>query len=377
MDVDAFCTRPAITCIEPDENPADVLVTATPYTPPPPPVKVASEDRSVLPYRPVPPVDSADDRSLHNADDDLRHLIVVAPVTMLSVVTQSPLAQQCTGPEALQCPAPSADAPPGAVIGANEVCDGEDDCGDAADEHECTAQACQTSFHCPSTRPGRTLCLRSDRICDGRPDCADVSDEAHAMCHATEDKCDTRTSFMCESSTYCIPRAWLCDGEEHCPNGDDEKNCTACANGAFMCKAAGVCVAPWNRCDGRRHCADGSDEEQCSCDQCQGNGAVLCSTSGKQQCIQPHMVCDRKPDCDGGEDEKNCAATLAIVPGGNTTAKAVCHCPSALAHVVCRRTSRRSPLARIEHRVLRSTPISNCDVVLHRFHPQIVVRFIQ
>ena len=62
----------------------------------------------------------------------------------------------------------------------------------------------------------------------------------------------------------CIPNEAVCDGESHCPFGDDEQNCKECNGDAKMCGGGneGICLPKRLLCDGFVDCHfDGSDEK--------------------------------------------------------------------------------------------------------------------
>jgi hypothetical protein len=62
----------------------------------------------------------------------------------------------------------------------------------------------------------------------------------------------------------CIPNKAVCDGENHCPFGDDEQNCKECIGGAKMCgeEKEGICLPKRLLCDGFVDCHfDGNDEK--------------------------------------------------------------------------------------------------------------------
>ena len=64
----------------------------------------------------------------------------------------------------------------------------------------------------------------------------------------------------------CIPKRALCDGDNDCVGGEDEKqNCTAktCATNQFKC-ANNKCITKSYVCDNDNDCGDRSDEKNCS-----------------------------------------------------------------------------------------------------------------
>ena len=83
--------------------------------------------------------------------------------------------------------------------------------------------------------------------------------------------------FQCHDGT-CVGDQLVCDGKQHCINGEDEAKCTGicthstacaqycsykndcrCTRGYFQCQSGG-CIPVGKLCDGASNCADGSDE---------------------------------------------------------------------------------------------------------------------
>ncbi|KAM8939327.1 CD320 antigen [Pelodytes ibericus] len=111
------------------------------------------------------------------------------------------------------------------------------------------------------------------------------------------------SQFQCRDGE-CIPRLWRCDGDNDCPEGEDEVACpqeTSCSG--FRCPD-GRCLALTWKCDGYSDCADGSDEDPQTC------GNVTCPHDKFQclngQCLSSKLVCNGQNDCKDGSDEQGC-----------------------------------------------------------------------
>ncbi|XP_064597469.1 scavenger receptor cysteine-rich type 1 protein M160-like [Liolophura sinensis] len=68
--------------------------------------------------------------------------------------------------------------------------------------------------------------------------------------------------LICRDGLTCVHTEWICDGEQDCPDGDDEEGCNKCSADQFTCKNYECIRSDW-RCDGIPDCQDGSDEDRC------------------------------------------------------------------------------------------------------------------
>lgn len=172
-------------------------------------------------------------------------------------------------PDHSQCPEKWFNCGNGRCISTLWQCDGDDDCGNNADEENC--------------------------------DLGDNPKSSHTVCPPNH--------FHCNGTDICIPDKWVCDGHQDCRSGQDEFNCTKAKSSClgFMCRNAECIPLRW-RCDDIVDCHDESDEHDCPINgtthghhHCtHETGRFLCSNGN---CIDHTAVCDGKKDCEGGEDE--------------------------------------------------------------------------
>ncbi|CAL1546871.1 unnamed protein product [Lymnaea stagnalis] len=108
-------------------------------------------------------------------------------------------------------------------------------------------------------------CIPRDYLCDGEDDCTDKSDEANCNvllpCEPNEFRCN---------NGRCALKIWRCDGDNDCGDRSDEFNCTARIPGApcqvdeFQCRDSEQCIPFSYQCDGEIDCQDRSDEIGCT-----------------------------------------------------------------------------------------------------------------
>lgn len=138
--------------------------------------------------------------------------------------------------------------------------------------------------------PGKCLCP------GGKPV------NANGTCPKADSSCSAEY-FTCKNA-ICVPKLWVCDGENDCGDSSDESNCghTSCQPNMFACKD-GKCIPPYWRCDFDRDCFDGSDEEGCAYQNCTAE-QFRCNNG---RCISKRWTCDGEDDCRDRSDEVNCS----------------------------------------------------------------------
>ncbi|XP_046384462.1 sortilin-related receptor-like isoform X2 [Ischnura elegans] len=171
-------------------------------------------------------------------------------------------------------------------------------------ENPCSRKPSPCPYICVGMPRGGHRCLCPDSMVEG-PDggCLCPGGEKpyeNGTCPASH-ACD-HAYFKCANG-LCVPRLWMCDGDNDCGDNSDEAGChqITCPSNQIQC-TDGKCIPPYWRCDFDKDCVDGSDEANCTHVTC--NEQQFTCTNGR--CISKKWVCDMEDDCRDGSDEADC-----------------------------------------------------------------------
>ncbi|ULU04994.1 hypothetical protein L3Y34_017620 [Caenorhabditis briggsae] len=224
----------------------------------------------------------------------------------------------CTA-KAQKCPDNNFQCNNGNCIFKNWVCDGEEDCSDGSDELLTGPSHCNASVNqCPPGemwKCGSGECIPLRWKCDSEVDCKDHSDERN--CSSVQHTCKLAEEFACKTVNKCISKSFVCDGEFDCSDGTDEDDCDdqrkECKKGEWTCPATFgaygaesglvLCIPETLRCNGEEDCPDGGDEKNCSAEKpetCKEGTEFTCPST-PLQCLEMTKLCtNSRFDCGDG-----------------------------------------------------------------------------
>ncbi|XP_076681045.1 serine protease nudel isoform X2 [Andrena cerasifolii] len=166
--------------------------------------------------------------------------LVPTPTSKSSTVTEEPLSNDTTPPDATDHPASTE----GGVNDLDDPNPTTDPSTYTSTDTLPTTAVTPTVFTCTRLLQSITI----DRRCDRVVDCEDSTDELNCTCR--------------EYLLNLKPTA-ICNGHVDCDDKSDEENCEICSKDEFFCRNSRTCIPMAKKCDAQFDCKFKEDELDC------------------------------------------------------------------------------------------------------------------
>nr|XP_006813017.1 PREDICTED: uncharacterized protein LOC102803992 [Saccoglossus kowalevskii] len=191
----------------------------------------------------------------------------------------------------------------GQCIDGSLICNVKINCADGSDENVESCRSICDGFLCFDN-----TCFPSFVQCDGMVDCEGSHEEDEYLCSqvCSPNEITCENGACADISTLCMYDYIELDNRKYhigCRDVTHLRFCDdySCPPYTFKCPSS-YCIPLYRRCDGQNDCPDGEDEYGCNQFSCPGS--YKCQST--HQCIELNKRCDGKHDCIKGDDEHFC-----------------------------------------------------------------------